>query len=494
MAKVPPGITQNQADSRYPRVDASTQGLALSERSNALENIGLSYVRADNRRSVGIFEMPSGFSWPVGLPAITAYRTGEKYACSVEPEDIIDPTAFTALLYVHGTGGNDSNDGLTWSTSKKSIESAMKAATTSGVATRILVYAPAGPYYRQIGVSIDGADRSGSVPIMLEAMCGRVVTGPWDNLTYTLASGATKTYQATRSNVLRVFNPAATDANGGMLEYTYKTGADNTARIAAVEAAAGSWSMSTDGSTFYVHPSDNSAATNANTRAILNAANLGWNGNANLYIRGFDFQGGKDGAIKIFGGSTNRVVAVDCTFNYSAASNTQAGGSTTIDGVHVYGCGLAAFFGCSANWNQKDGFNVHATGAVKPAMLTINCVGCYNGVSPSTSNNGLTAHEGCSAIDIGGLYLGNFGSASGHVDNDTHVWMVGATAGNSPGDIPFYGSSSAAYRVWSGTVKMWLDSCRDCGAPEGINASGGANVYVRGHLGTGSRSGSISSF
>ncbi len=494
MAKVPPGITQQQADVRYPRVDTSAQSLAFDGKRNVIANIGIAPFRVDGRQRAGEHNMPSGFNWPPILPNVTAYHYGDNYYCNLEPEDIMDSSAFTAVLYVHGTKGSDSNNGTTWLLAKKSIQSAMLAATASGVATRILVYAPAGPYYRSIGIAADGSDRNGSVPIMLEAINGRVVTGPWDNLTYSLASGATKTYQATRSNVLRVFNPTATDANGGMLEYTYKTGADNTARIAAVEAAAGSWSMSTDGSTFYVHPSDNSAATNANTRAILKAANLGWNGNANLYIRGFDFQGGKDGAIKIFGGSTNRVVAVDCTFNYSAASNTQAGESTTIDGVQVYGCGLAAFFGCAASWNQKDGFNVHATGAVKPALLTINCVGCHNGVSPSTSNNGFTAHEGCSAIDIGGLYLGNFGSASAHVDNDTHVWMVGATAGNSPGDVPFSGTSVAAYRAWSGTVKMWLDSCRDCGAPEGINASGGANVYVRGHLGTGSHVGSVYSY
>lgn len=494
MAKVPPGITQQQADARYPRVDSDTQSLTLSEKRNVLENIGIAPVRADSRQRVGEHVMPSGFNWPSELPSVTAYHYGDNYYCNLEPEDIIDPSTFTAVLYVHGVNGSDSNNGTTWSLAKKSIQSAMLVATASGVATRILVYAPAGPYYRSIGVAADGSDRSGSVPIMLEAINGRVVTGPWDNLTYSLASGAAKTYQATRSNVMRVFNPTITNPNGGMLEYAYKGGADNTARIAAVEAAAGSWSMSTDGTTFYVHPYGDVVPTDVNTRAILFSAGLGWNGNSNLYIRGFDFQGGKDGAIKIFGGSTNKVVTVDCTFNYSAASLTQASGTTTIDGAQIYGCGLIAFFGCSANFNQKDGFNVTAAGAVKPSMLLVNCNGNFNGVNPSTSNNGYTTHAGCKTIDIGGRYIGNFGIASGHVANGTQVWSVGTTAGASPGDEPFYGTLNAAFGAWLGTAELWLDSCRDYGSPLGIYAEGGGKVYIRGHLGTGPKSGDVTTY
>jgi len=494
MAKVPPGITQQQADVRYPRVDTPAQSLAFDSKRNVIANIGIAPFRADGRQRAGEHNMPAGFNWPTGLPSVAAYHYGDNYYCNLEPEDIIDPSAFTAVLYVHGTNGSDSNNGTTWSLAKKSIQSAMLAATASGVATRILVYAPAGPYYRSIGIAADGSDRNGSVPIMLEAINGRVVTGPWDNLTYSLASGATKTYQATRSNVLRVFNPTLTNSNGGMLEYTYKTGDDNAARIAAVEAAAGSWSMSTDGATFYVHPYGDVVPTDNNTRAVLFSAGFGWNGNADLYIRGFDFQGGKDGALKIFGGSTNNVVAVDCTFNYSAASNTQASGTTTIDGAQIYGCGMIAFFGCSANFNQKDGFNVTASGAVKPSMLLVNCTGNFNGVSPSVSNNGYTTHAGCKTIDIGGRYIGNFGTASGHVADGTQVWSVGTTAGASPGDIPFYGTSQAAFGAWLGTAELWLDTCRDYGSPIGIKAADGAVIYIRGHLGTGSHVGSVYSY
>lgn len=494
MAKVPPGITQTQADARYPRADASTQNLTFDGKRNVLANVGLAPVRADNRLRAGEHTMPSGFNWPAGLPTVAAYHYGDNFYCNLEPEDIIDPAKFTAVLYVHGANGSDSNNGTTWLLAKKSIESAMKAATASGVATRILVYAPAGPYYRSIGVSADGSTRTGSVPIMLEAINGRVITGPWDNLTYSLASGATKTYQATRSNVLRVFNPTLTDPNGGMLEYVYKGGADNTARIAAVEAAAGSWSLSTDGTTFYVHPYADAVPTNVNTRAILLSEGLGWNGNADLYIRGFDFQGGKEGPLRVFGGSANKVVLVDCSFNYSAASLTQASGTTTTDGARIYGCGMIAFFGCTANFNQKDGFNVTATGGVKPSMLLVNCTGNFNGVSPSTSNNGFTTHASCKTIDIGGRYIGNFGTASGHIADGTQVWNVGTTAGASPGDVPFSGTSQAAFGAWLGAAELWLDTCRDYGSPLGIYAADGARVYIRGHVGTGAKSGDVTAY
>ncbi len=40
MAKVPPGITKQQADARYPRVDAGDQGLTPTEQANVRNNIG----------------------------------------------------------------------------------------------------------------------------------------------------------------------------------------------------------------------------------------------------------------------------------------------------------------------------------------------------------------------------------------------------------------------------------------------------------------------
>lgn len=323
-------------------------------------------------------------------------------------------------------------------------------------------------------------------------MGGRVQAGTFDDLTWALSSGQTYTYEATRSGALRAFNPSILTKEGLYAEYKWQSS------IANVEANLGSWY--TDGTKVYVRPHINNGAPDLNTaRVYINDIGQGLRGNFDVLIRGIDMEGGSTGPFNFANGSTNRVVLDDCTLRYSAKSNTYSGGTAVIDGAQILGCGLFAAFHTTCDANGKDGFNLHASGGVIPSGLFVNCRGFGNGLSPATSSNGLTAHDGVKVISIGGDWRGNAGTNSGHVSSGTQVWSVGDIAGASLGDVPLGGTINwAGFATWQsaggdGAGTMWLDSCTDVGCETGIytDTGNGAAIYIRNHRGTGQRVGNV---
>lgn len=157
---------------------------------------------------------------------------------------------------------------------------------------------------------------------------------------------------------------------------------------------------------------------------------------------------------------------------------------------------MFAAFNCEASKNGKDGFNIHKNGSVIPSGLFVNCSGYENGlVATSTSNNGITIHDGVKAIDIGGDWRGSVGTNAGHVSDDTQVWHFGSVAGDSAGDTYNGGSIDyGAFGVWSGAAEMWLDSCRSIGSIIGVQATAPAKAYIRDFSGTGSLSGDVTEY
>lgn len=457
--------------------------MSLGHSLNLFES---SEIASTSEFSTQIRNPPVGFSLPASLSGLKVVISNETYSTNIKPEDLISTISWTNTYYVDGVGGSDANSGLTWALRKKSIGNTMRAASTSGLPSRILVWAKSGlPYYRQVSASDDGLVRASAVPILLEAMNGRVQIGPYDNLTWSKTGGLTYTYQATRSSAIRVLNPLVKTDDGLYTDYVW------VASSAAVDALEGSWYS--DGTTVFVHPHNHDEPSLANARVLMSGVRqLEWQSNQNLFVRGFDFEGGPQGT-KIFGGSTNTVVFDDCTFRYATSSNTFNGGVTTIDGLQVLGCGLLAAFNSKADKNSKDGFNIHSEGAVIPAALLVNCSGTLNGLNPSVSNNGFTTHDGVKAVSVGCNWAGNYGTGSGHVSNDTQVWSVGDVSGDSMGDVIYGGSlDRGGFAVWSGSASMWLDNCMDRGSAIGVFADVGSNMFIRNHRGTGVRTNAVS--
>lgn len=436
---------------------------------------------------------PNGFAWPESAPKITARSYGGRVECSHAPEDLIDLSIFVQTYYVDAAGGNDANSGLSWALRKKTIGNARRAAIASGLPSRILVYAKGGEtwYPRNRSFADDNAHVVSTVPMLIEAIEGRVRTGPYDDLVWSKTAGYTNVYQANRTATVRVMNPSVADAahGGHELEYTWITGADLAAKLATLDATEGAWA--TDGGVVYTHCHGHEPATNRNVRVVIQSLSLSWNCNQDLFVRGFDFYGGTQGNIYIRGGSTNRVVFDDCLFRFAGNTNTYESGTVGPDAAQVLGCGLFAAYNSRFDLAAKDGANFHAEGAVIPAALLVGCKGYRNGLAPSVSNNGFTAHDGVKAISIGCDWTGSRGTNSVHVGAGTQVWSVADQAGSSAGDLPTGGTNTnAGFAVHDG-AEIWLDSCCDVGAQMGVFANNGGKAYLRNHRGSGQIGGDV---
>lgn len=428
-----------------------------------------------------------GFAVPSAFKGIEVYGNNGTYTCNITPESLIDTTGYAKTYYVDNVGGNNANSGLTWALRKKSIGNAIRAASTSGIASRILVWNSGVPYYRTVSATDDSNDIVSAVPLLIEAMNGRIETGTFDILTWTLASGQTKTYQATKSAAGRVFNTRIKDSYGIPIEYKW------VASIAAVEAEAGTWY--TDATTVYVRPHDDTPPDVFNARVIYTAKGFNFKCNQDLIVRGFEFQGGQDGAFYAGSGSTNKIVLDDTYCRFPSASNTYAGATTYASACQIYACAVFAAFNSRADKGSQDGFNVHQAGGVVPAALVVNCEGHMNGLNASSSNNGWATHDAVKSIAIGGDWRGNYGACSAHVNTGTQCWEVGSIAGSSPGDLPYSGTLYGAYGVWgAGKAEHWIENCRDVGAEIGVYQAGGCAAYIRNHRGSGQRSVGVTTF
>ncbi len=451
----------------------NSTGAEIAETVNGLIDSGIQYTAS-----------PAGFNWPEDLPEVYAAKVGGTYQCNLKPEDLIDFSVFTNTLYVDSNKPDSSGDGTSWAQAERAIGAAIDTAISSGLPTRILV--KGGIYSRFKSIGHANAIKALTAPISIESVYGDVITGTFDELTYTKTAGQDFVYETARSNALAVIDPSSLSKRASSKLYT------EVGSISECNALSGSFY--TDNVTVYVHTFNSAPASNGNTLIGLSAEGASFSGNHNIYMSGIKCIGGNDGAFSVRGGIDNYVVVNGCSFNLAYGGG---GGGTPKDGCQILGCGLFAAFNSDVSLNSKDGFNLHVEGEVSPSMLTVNCTGFDNGYidNTSTSNNGITVHDGLKAIDIGGNWLGSIGTNAGHVGDGTQVWHFGSTAGQSEGDIINGGPINyGGFGVWSGAAEMWLESCTDFSTSIGVTASGTANAYLKNHSGTGARNGNISSY
>ena len=308
------------------------------------------------------------------------------------PTPDVTPWVTQNTYYVDGTSGADANSGLTWALAKKSISAAITAGNTAAIP--YVVYVRAG-IYRRNGTALCWSSTTPSQACAFIAVGGRVVSSVSDTLTWSLNSGTT--YQVARSNATRVYDLAVKTTFGDYNEVTKVT------LLATCQATPGTWF--TDGTTLYVNRIDGAVVSDTNTRVFLTAVGgaLGTT-SGNMYVSGFDFEGGNQYAMRPTNNNTGISVFENCSFKYVADAGAY-------NGFSVLGTAATACINCVASQNPADGFNAHIL-SVMPFMLTINCVGRANGKTGSTSNNGLTTHDGGSALDINGTYYSNYGGLS----------------------------------------------------------------------------------
>lgn len=411
---------------------------------------------------------PSAFSYDKTIFPFTFWRGADGYintdfnrgVICLTPD--IMPWITINTYYVDGTSGSDANSGLTWALAKATINAAITAANTAAVP--YIINIRGGTYYRTSGFN-------GVVPTQPCAFIGhgRVLTGTFDNLSYTLTSGTT--YQVTRSNVKRVVQTDVIDSDGSYLELTRQNSLVN------CQATPGSWY--TDNVTTYVNRSDGATVTTANTRVYLTASvTLEMSTGGNMYMKNITIEGGTNGAIRLQNSATNNFCAEDCTFAYPTfAAFTNA--------VTILNVRSASFIRCVARGGQSDGFNSHLQTGVQAFVYTQDCLAVTNGypasqdlVSGGTiSCNGFTTHDGGKWIGLRCSARHNYGANIIPVHAGTQMWLMDTLSADSYGDVVNGGPTPPTdFETDQSTPSLFLDHC--CGnSPTSLLALSGTLAY-----------------
>lgn len=377
-----------------------------------------------------------------------------------------------ATYYVDIARADNSGDGLSWATAKKSVLAGVQAGNASG--NPYIVYVRTGIYPNAYGL---GSGSTPTRPCALIAVGGRVETGLFEALAWTLDTGTT--WKATRADVRRVLDLTAADQDGLRPDFSFA------ASLAACRSTPGSWW--TDNTTVYVNRADAATVTDANTRALLmtgNNAVVRMSTGGNMYLSGFDVMGSIP--LILQNAAAYRFVAEDCTFRYSSGDDgiVVTGTKNMWHGATMFNLLGAAFIRCDASANQQDGFNSHIGSGLQAFVFTMDCTGFNNGRMGATSNNFITTHDGGKWIDLRGKGRRNAGGQVAIVNDNTAMWCMDTDCSLSRGDQIFGGTVPPSdflidQQEGAGGSRLYLDNCRSGGSQYSLNSSYGV-IYKRG--------------
>ncbi|WP_445222250.1 hypothetical protein ACKWRH_21585 [Bradyrhizobium sp. Pa8] len=412
----------------------------------------------------GSIPPPAGFAWPFNQYPITIQQSGpNSFTTSFVPESYASAALAGPSYYVNCSTGNDANPGTSGS-KVKSIWKATQLGNAAAVPFNVQVDYVAAGCPRENGFSNVSTVVANTQPAAYVAVGGTLDVWTGSTLTWSGSPDPTFTtlYTATRSAVSQVINPTILDAYGDPIMAT------KYADAATANAASGSaWAQV--GSTLYVKWAGGAAVTSTNTRALLQSTpNFVTDGTSkDVYLKGFNFQGGANGAVAMTAVATLNFIAVNVKACYSGDS-TNAVNGFKLDFI----TGLAALVnsvGCNA---EADGINSHWTPGGTPGLytLTINSVGRNNGRDTVQSCNGLTAHDGVISIDVNGEYFGNFGTNLIPI-NASQMWVLGSYAHDSQGDVGHGGVTTPTDIQAQNTAQMWLHGVRTAVSATSLLAS-----------------------
>lgn len=395
-----------------------------------LDAPGLSKTTADVRYAPGrVVPPPAGFTLTnLAMPRVSRLGGG-RFFCDVDMTSLRPAAGVTYYVAATSVGTGD----CTTAANAGPIPTAMAKADVGTI-----IYAP-GEYFRDTHTTTATTKSINHIA----AGPGVKVTGwnSWGATSWTLTSGSI--YQTTRSATEQVADVNNRTSWGDYTQYTKK------ADLASITAA-GQWAIV--GSTVYVWCIGNTdltvGANRTQIRLGLSGLTTGIDQTAGTaYVRGIDFEGNSTRGLR--GTNTALILAEDCTFRYSGASN-----GISIDGG--VGCILRR---CEASSNLLDGFNYHHTAGTRPDFIEIDCRSHHNGLVTPGSNNASTCHEDTRGIRVGGYYDISGGPVVADV-NQAQTWNLGCYAGQSTagaGQDSSWRGDGAGYAT--GFSTMWLDEC-----------------------------------
>lgn len=315
--------------------------------------------------------------------------------------DDIDIMGLT-VAYADWTKGNDnSGDGLSWSTAKASLASAVALNTD-------IVLVRSGVYNRVNRMS----DFTVSKDRAIIGVGGQVITGVVASGQWSKTVGQNNVYQLDYASGL-------TNETNAVFDSSYLTNSAPTKMakvnsVADVDSTLNSFYHDTVNFVTYVRTADDRDMTlsrNINSLKLLQPVSppkFIYPGSYKLYLKNVEFWGGSGGAVSVISDGGNYTESVfyaeNCKFNGNLDDNQ--------NGLNVRDIGLVILDNCEASANRKDGFNYHAwlqgqAGVVglNPHFVEINCQAHNNGLDGSEGNNqGSSSHEDCVGFRIGGDY------------------------------------------------------------------------------------------
>ncbi len=441
-------------------MDVSLQ-TSIVELQLAVENTG-----------VGI---PAGHGWPSGSYPFDLGYNGAKYTCDFVPTAYATAALAGPTYYVNSATGNNANTGLDPALPLQSIWRATALGNTAAVPFNVRVAVTALMYPREHGFTNNGTVTPNTVAAayiatggVAEVWVGSVLA--WPNFSDVAFPN---TYKVARSLVSRVLDLSATDVYGDYVELT------KVADAATCNSTPNSW-VQVAGDV-YVHRTGETQVTSANTRVLLQTiANFFTNGTSkDVYLKGFDFQGGTAGAVAMTAAATLNFIAEDCKAGYSGDSAVNVN-AWKID----YITGLAALVRCTGRRAVADQINAHWTPGGVPGLylLTIDCVGRNTAtVGNVQSCNGLTTHDDVIAVDVNGEYFGNAGANVIPVQA-CKMYCLGTYAHDSLGDIAAGGATPPTDFQSQFTAQLWLQETRSAHSTISLVASNTSTIRKRNHV------------
>ncbi|WP_323764781.1 hypothetical protein [Marinovum sp.] len=397
--------------------------------------------------------LPVGLGWDSEAHPIQVLRGRGGFRSETVPRDLVDPGIWSgAAIHVDAVSGNDANSGQgaadgDFSDAKKTIWAAFVAGNATGAPYRVIVKPG---LYQEAAFTRNGQDEP-SQPVAVVGWGGavRFRTGPWQ----VVWSDQAGTFGTQESAVVRVFRTDVLTPRGHYSELS------EVADPAACAATVDSWCA--DGGEVHVNiGSAPGTGDIALIRAFHGARFLSHA--ADLYLENIHCEGGITGALHCDAVATRNVVAVGCSFRYSAPTSPAA----AQDAARVRRTsGLVACFDCDASFGAKDGWNFHEDGASGLHVLLEDCSGSDNGAFGVTSCNALTSHDAVRMIVLGGDFGNSRNGTEVHCIQQTASYLAGCRVVARDVD-----GSSVAYQC-SFEASMWLDEAV-------ADAAGGASNHA----------------
>jgi hypothetical protein len=279
-------------------------------------------------------------------------------------------------------------------------------------------------------------------------------------------SDAGGSYTASVSVVKRVFRTDVLSPEGNYTELV------KAVDLVSCKATLGTWFL--DGGTVHVNIGSQPANDGIALIRSFHGARF-MTHTSDMYLEDIHCEGGITGALHFDPVSTRNIVGVNCSFKYSAPSNS----NVPLDAVRIRRTdGLVAFFNCDASMGAKDGWSFHEDGNSGLHVLLQNCSGLRNGIDPATSCNAFTSHDSIRSIVLGGTFGLSRNGTEVHCIQSTQSWLVGVSA--TARDVD---GTSVAFKC-SNQASMWLQNTTADAAGAAMNYAIEANagaVFTRFH-------------